>query len=276
MAGKKSSSKPKTGAADEKTVQKAGKTGNAAKSESACGWSWRRFWVYGAVWLCIFCAVSGGCRAARWVNEKRQLIRLIFNGDFGGFELPVDPILPNGNGELAKWIRKNLPAENTEERPAVAAVFSNVAGMLRRGELAGPRDAMAETIARLQPVCTRRVWLGFLTKLGTALAARLKDAGPEQVAETFETVSDTIAGSAKAPPNWLLDLAAAGAPEPVAESGENGAGEDAGENADCPKTDETGAENRPPQAGDCPTGSCPANTGGTRYGYGWYGRGWWY
>jgi len=302
MAGKKSSSKPKTGAADEKTVQKAGKTGNAAKSESACGWSWRRFWVYGAVWLCIFCAVSGGCRAVRWVNEKRQLIRLIFNGDFGGFELPVDPILPNGNGELAKWIRKNLPAEKTEERPAVAAVFSNVAGMLRRGELAGPRDAMAETIARLQPVCTRRVWLGFLTKLGTALSARLKDASAEEVAETFETVSDTIAGSAKAPPapepgfaitpgdgfagpsaSLDADSACLSDPEPgfamiggfSLESAPAEADEPCEETVPDTNT-ETEAEAERTAAVDCPTGSCPANAGGTRYGYGWYGRGWWY
>ncbi|MBR2695270.1 MAG: hypothetical protein IKE69_13790 [Thermoguttaceae bacterium] len=280
MVAKKSSAKPKAAAAPkntpEKTAQKTAKTGDDAKS-AGCGWSWRRFAVYGVIWLCLFYAVSGGCRAVRWVNGKRQLISLILNGDFGGWTLPVDPVLPKGDGDLAKWIMKNLPAEKAGERPAVAAVFSNVAGMLRRGELTGPRDAMAETVAQLQPVCTRRVWLGFFTKLGTALAARLKDASAEEVAETFETVSDAIAGSAKAPPDWLLDLdsiAPGGETEPGAEPEEKDGGP-AEETVSDPNVEPEGETDRT-AVGDCPAGSCPANTGGTRYGYGWYGRGWWY
>ncbi len=262
MAKKKTVTKEKTAPATVKT---------APVAETKSGGAMLRFFLYGAVWLCIFCAVSGGCRAARWINEKRQLISLILNGDFGGFDLP-NPVLPKGDGELARWIKKNLPAEKTEERPAVAAVFANVAGMLRRGELTGGRDAMAETIAQLQPVCTRRVWLGFLTKLGTTLAAQLKDAGPEQVAGAFETVADAIGGGVKAPPDPEPGLAMIGVSS-LADAAASATAEP--EPAEPPEETDSNADavaNR-----DCQDGNCPSSgTGAVSGGYGYYGRGWWY
>lgn len=268
MAKKKTVTKDKNAPADVKTEPAA---------ETKNGGALLRFFLYGAIWLCVFCTVSGGCRAARWVNEKRQLISLILHGDFGGFDLP-NPVLPKGDGELARWIKKNLPDEKTDERPAVAAVFANVAGMLRRGELTGGRDAMAETIAQLQPVCTRRVWLGFLTKLGTTLAAQLKDASAEQVAAAFETVADAIGGGAQSLGSPL--------PAPSPTDGRTDSGDRAAGSLESPDpASAPDAETSPPRpesqedrtaAGDCPTGNCPTNTGGGRYGYGYYGRGWWY
>lgn len=153
---------------------------------------WKAFLFYGVVWGAIFLTTFGGIKTYRWVRDQVNFWKMIVNPD--QWIAPVPP-----RGKMRPWIRKLLPRVAAEDRAEVAAVFTEVADMLRGEEITTTREAFAETIARLQPVAPRAVWNPFLLKLGYRLRSDLEGASPEEMADTFEEVARAIREDAASP-----------------------------------------------------------------------------
>lgn len=159
---------------------------------------WRDFFVYGFFWSLIFIAVIISWHIGNVYrdqqNQIQDLIERLKRYEEVAPYSETDPIDKEDHSEdflnLSSWVKSNLPSRGVEERPAVALVFRNLADMLDEGSLQDEKDAFAEGISQLQPVASRSIWLGFLTKLTKKLqSAHLDSAG---LSSAFRVIASAI------------------------------------------------------------------------------------
>lgn len=168
-----------------------------------------KFIGYGIFWCIVIVCVGKITNGVRVYKEQKQKIeelieRLKEYEEIDFIDKKGNEKEKEGNGEesIIKWVKENLPSEGKEERKDVAAVFIDLAAKLEAGELKGERDTFAEGIAQLQPVCTRRIWLPFLTKLTKRLKKEKLEG--EALAVMCRAIGAAIYPKAKERPSKML------------------------------------------------------------------------
>ena len=237
-----------------------GGSGSANRGTGSPRWRWI---VYA---LALFAAwqilAAGYQRGAGLVRDWKAFRAWQEEHSGGGNDGTVNP--DRQDLSLEAWIAAGLPASaSADERSAAAGVFETVAGMLDDGRLRGRADAMAETVARLQPEVRPLVWNPFLTALSVRAAKETGGGSPGEIAEVWRRIARAISAKKTRAAELFAELCAA-APKVTEEAPANDAAaeEPAGEEPQEQKNTE-----------ECPGGNCPRNAG---YGYPYYYSGGWY
>lgn len=254
------------------------------------------FWLL--VWALIFGAVGFIARCCR----------------YGWPSISISWELSPTKSSLGRWVLSERPALLKADYPAVGAELAETARRLRDGRFGGANDALADTIARVQPaVSDPAAWRLFLTRFGgeieggdfSKLADQYEEAAGLFGIKAVQTIlsangcsDDAVGTVAAGPPGEVIDdeKVADEIDPPVGDSpgplgderpdeGENIEG-DGGENSGPVSGDEgesgPGTETgNSSGAGQCPTGTCPAVASpqgsyrpSASSGWGW--PGWWW